>query len=135
MSKQVQDSHATWLELFFDLIFVVAIAKAAHVLQYQYAGQISAITYLKYMLILIPIWWAWVGATLYANRFAGDDLVQRLLSFAQMLFVIILAAHINTDFDSYYKGFLFSYVAIRVLTIIMYARASAKTPETRHVSN
>ncbi|VAV91356.1 Low temperature requirement protein A [hydrothermal vent metagenome] len=135
MSKVIQDRHATWLELFFDLIFVVAIAKAAHVLQYQHNGQISAITYLKYLLILIPVWWAWVGATLYANRFAGDDLVQRLLSFAQMFCVIILAAHINTDFDSYYEGFLFSYLAIRLLTIAMYVRASTKMPKTRHVSN
>ena len=35
------DRRATWLELFFDLIFVVAIAKAAHVLLHVHDGHIS----------------------------------------------------------------------------------------------
>lgn len=84
---------------------------------------------------MIPIWSAWVGATLYANRFDCDDIWQRLMSFAQMFCVIILATNINTDFDNYYRGFLLSYVAIRLLTVAMYLRASLHKPETRNVSN
>lgn len=136
MSEHYKDNRkATWLELFFDLIFVVAIAKAAHVLQHPHDGHIEAATYFKYILIMIPVWWAWVGATLYANRFDCDDIWQRLMSFAQMFCVIILAAHINTDFDSYYKGFLLSYAGIRVLTVLMYLRASLTQKKTRAVSN
>lgn len=132
---QAQHRHATWLELFFDLIFVVAIAKAAHVPLHVHDGHLSAVTYLKYMLIMVPIWWAWTGCTLFANRFDRDDTVQRLVSFAQMFAIIILAAHINTDFDSYYLGFVLSYAAIRAFTVLMYARASLQRPETRDVSN
>lgn len=135
MSEHQKDRKATWLELFFDLIFVVAIAKAAHVLQHPHHGHIETIIYFKYILIMIPIWWAWVGATLYANRFDCDDIWQRLMSFAQMFCIIILATNINTDFDTYYKGFLFSYVAIRLLTVAMYSRASLHKPGTWSVSN
>jgi low temperature requirement protein LtrA len=135
MSAHSENRHATWLELFFDLIFVVAIAKAAHVLQHPHHGHIETLAYFKYILIMIPVWWAWVGATLYANRFDCDDVWQRLMSFAQMFCIIILAANINTDFDAYYKGFLFSYVGIRLLTVGMYLRASLHKPETRQVSN
>ena len=136
----LNDTHsdnrkATWLELFFDLIFVVAIAKAAHVVQHQHHGHIDVATYLKYALIMIPIWWAWVGATLYANRFDCDDIWQRLMSFGQMFCVVILAAHISTDFDSYYKGFLLSYAGIRLITILMYLRASLTSAQTKAVSN
>ena len=129
------DRRATWLELFFDLIFVVAIAKAAHVLLHVHDGHISTEIYLKYILIMIPIWWAWTGATMFANRFECDDIFQRLLNFLQMFCVIILASHINTDFDTYYRGFLFSYVAIRALTVLMYLRASQINADTKSVSN
>lgn len=127
--------HATWTELFFDLIFVVAIAKAAHVLVYVSDGQIKALTYVKYLLIMVPLWWAWTGATLYANRFDQDDFIQRMLSFLQMFMVIIMAANINLDFDTYYRGFLLSYVGIRAVTVLMYLRTSIGKPDARPVSN
>lgn len=133
--SSLEHRHATWLELFFDLIFVVAIAKAAHVLLHVHDGHISIETYVKYCLIMIPLWWAWTGCTLYANRFDCDDVLQRLMSFVQMFFIIVLSANINTDFDSYYRGFLFAYVGIRFTTVLMYLRASSRDSTTRHVSN
>jgi low temperature requirement protein LtrA len=133
--ESVEHRSATWLELFFDLIFVVAIAKAAHVLQHAHDGHLGLEAYIKYILIMIPIWWAWTGCTLFSNRFDCDDNVQRLMSFAQMFAITILAAYINTDFDSYYKGFLLSYAAIRIFTVLMYLRVSFRVKEARHVSN
>ncbi|MEP3248504.1 MAG: low temperature requirement protein A [Sneathiella sp.] len=131
------DKHrsATWLELFFDLVFVVAIAKAAHILQHAHDGHIGAEAYLKYILIMIPIWWAWTGNTLFANRFDRDDTLQKLLSFAQMFCITLLAANISTDFDAHYRPFLLSYAAIRFLTVVMYVRISLRSAETRPVSN
>lgn len=126
---------ATWLELFFDLIFVVAIAKAAHVLQHAHHGHLAFDNYFKYTLIMIPLWWAWVGCTMFANRFDCDDVPQRLMSFAQMFAAVVLASFISADFDPHYKGFLLSYAAVRVLTVFMYLRASAHEKKTRSVSN
>lgn len=56
---------ATWLELFYDLIFVVAIAKAVHTLGHTHHGHIEFETYFKYVLIMIPLWWAWKYTVLY----------------------------------------------------------------------
>lgn len=47
MSDHKDNRKATWLELFFDLIFVVAIAKAAHVLQHPHHGHIETVIYFK----------------------------------------------------------------------------------------
>ncbi len=126
---------ATWLELFFDLIFVVAIAKATHVLSHAHHGHIGWDMYLKYVLIMIPIWWAWTGHTLFANRFDTDDFLQRGLTLLQMLCAVILSVFIDPDFDANYLGFLLSYAAIRSLVVVMYARASAMCPETSRVSS
>ena len=50
---------ATWLELFFDLIFVVAVAQATHALGHVHHGHLEAVSYLKYVLIMLLLWWVW----------------------------------------------------------------------------
>ena len=114
---------ATWLELFYDLVFVMAIARAVHALGHVHDGHIHAENYLKYVLIMVPLWLAWTGHTLFANRFDTDDTLQRLMTFAQMACAISLAVFIDLDFDQHYRGFLFSYVAFRGLLVLMYWRA------------
>lgn len=83
--------HATWLELFFDLIFVVAIAQLAHNLNQD----ISLSGFLGFVVLFVPVWWAWVGATFYANRFDTDDLCHRLLTAIQIIAVAALAVNIH----------------------------------------
>ncbi|WJH37322.1 low temperature requirement protein A [Paenibacillus sp. CC-CFT747] len=110
------------MELFYDLIYVVAISIAAHVLAEAHGGHIPADALLKFPLIFVPLWWAWTGFTLYVNRFGEDSPAQRIVYFIQMLFVIIMAANINVDFEAYYLFFMIGYVGIRLSTVYMYAR-------------
>jgi low temperature requirement protein LtrA len=125
---------ATWLELFFDLIFVVAVAKAAHTLGRVHHGHIEAVYYLKYVLIVVPLWWAWTGQTLFANRYDRDDVVQRLLTLTQMACAISLSVFIDPNFDPNYVGFLLSYAAFRGLLVLMYWRATVLLPEKGEVA-
>ncbi len=124
----------TWLELFFDLIFVVAITKTTDVLGEAHGGHIAAMMYLKFVLIIVPVWWAWTGYTLFTNRFETTDSVQRVLTLIQMVCAISLSVFINPDFDPNYKGFLLSYVAFRGVLVLMYLRAAHLCPENRAVS-
>ena len=126
--------RANWLELFFDLVFVFAIAKATHVLVHLHDGHVTWSQYGIFVLIMIPIWWAWIGHTMFATRFDTEDTTQRLLTLTQMLAVVFLAAFIDPDFDANYYGFLFSYVAIRVLLILMYVRAARVVQEAGSIS-
>lgn len=122
---EVQIRKATWLELFYDLVFVVAIAKAVHTLGHAHEGHIAAALYGKYVLIMVPLWWAWTGHTLFSNRFDTDDTLQRLMTLAQMACAASMALFISPDFEPNYRGFLLSYVALRGLLVLMYWRASA----------
>lgn len=120
---------ASWLELFYDLIFVVAIAKATHVLGHPHQGHIAAELYLKYVLIMIPLWWAWSGYTLFVNLYGGDDTLQRLMALSQMACAIALSMSIDPNFDPNYRGFLLSYVAFRSLLVLMHWRAASLTTQ------
>ncbi|MCP4105562.1 MAG: low temperature requirement protein A [Desulfobacteraceae bacterium] len=129
MSAKIK--KANWLELFYDLIFVVAIAKATHVLTHVHHGHLEWGTYLKYFLIMVPIWMAWSGYTLFANRFHTEDSKHKVLALLQMLGAVFLSVFIGADFEKYYLGFLLSYTSIRLLLVIMYIRASKLRPELR----
>jgi low temperature requirement protein LtrA len=73
--------HATWLELFYDLVFVVAVTALATRLKNEY----SPIGMLQFIGLFLPVWWAWVGHTIYAARFDTDALVHRFGTLAMIL--------------------------------------------------
>ena len=51
------ERHATWLELFFDLVFVISIAELVHALE-DYR---SLADFLGTAGLFVAVWWAWVG--------------------------------------------------------------------------
>ena len=70
----------SWLEFFFDLVFVVAVDQLARRLQHGVTGQGA----LVYLALYAPIWWAWVGFVLYTDRFGTDDISDRFLTLLQV---------------------------------------------------
>jgi low temperature requirement protein LtrA len=51
------ERHATWLELFFDLVFVISIAEVVHTLEdYRTLADFAGTAGL-----FVAVWWAWVG--------------------------------------------------------------------------
>jgi len=84
------ERHASWLELFFDVVFVVAIAQLAHELVDDHSLRGFAI----FVGLFLPVFIAWQGFTIYADRFDTDDVVFRLAIFAAMLAIAALAVQI-----------------------------------------
>lgn len=113
------ERSATWLELFFDLIFVVAIAQLAH----NFKSDFSLLGLVKLAVLFVPVWWCWVGATFYGTRFDNDGLVDRLITLLQMAIVATMAANIHHGLDSRSVAFALSYVAFRGVLICQYLHA------------
>ena len=118
---------ATWLELFFDLIFVVAIAQLAHNFQEEF----SWLGFAKLGILFIPVWWCWIGATFYDTRFDNDGLVDRLITLMQMALAASLAANIHYGLGSSSMGFALSYMAFRGVLICQYIHAGYHVREAR----
>ena len=53
------ERHASWFELFFDLVFVLAVSKIAQIL----AQNSDLYGMLKFIALFIPVWWTWNGFT------------------------------------------------------------------------
>lgn len=121
----------TWLELFSDLLFVAAIATVTGVLFHIEKGEIPLEYIFKFILIFIPIWWSWVGQTLFTNRFGSDLIHHRIFMILQMIFAIIMIASLTTDFDSAFLPFLVGYLGLRALTAIQYMVVARKEEGAR----
>jgi low temperature requirement protein LtrA len=118
------------MELFFDLIFVAAVAEVGAPLatDYSWAGL------LRYGFLFVLIWWAWSGHTLYSTRFDHDDLVQRVLILIQCFIAAIMAANAKEALDSRSSaGFGAAYAGMRIVLVIQYVRAR-RVPETRELT-
>lgn len=125
-----ESRRATWLELFLDLVFVVAVAQEAHYL----SEHLSISGFLGFVLIFFPLWWAWIGITLYANRFDVDDVGHRLLTAMQMLFIAAMAVNIHGALGESSIGFALSYIAVRVVLVLQYIRAARHLPSARRLA-
>ena len=112
----------TWLELFFDLIFVAAVSQVASPLHEHYS--LEGLVRLAPLFALI--WWAWTGNSVFATRFDTDDAVQRGLTLLQMFAVAIMAANAKDALDSRSSaGFAAAYAIVRLLLVAQYVRARA----------
>ncbi len=110
----------TWLELFFDLIFVAAVAQVAGPLRHDYSLRELA----RLSPLFALIWWAWTGHTFFSTRFDIDDGVQRGLTFVQIFAVAVMAANARDALDSRSTaGFAAAYAAVRLVLVAQYLRA------------
>lgn len=130
--NEVEHRRATWLELFYDLVFVVAVSQLAHNL----SKDVSWMGFLSFTALFVPVWWAWIGATFYANRFDTDDVIRRLLMGLQMLAVASMAVNIHNGLGETSTGFALSYAAARAVLVFEYLVAgwfvAVARPLTHH---
>jgi low temperature requirement protein LtrA len=130
VQRSTADGHrqATWIELFFDLIFVVVVAQLGTLLLEDVSWWIGTV----YAVAYLAVWLSWINATFYANRFDSDDLSQRLITFAQMLTVAGMAASVA---ESAAIPFAISVALFRLLTAISYARVRKAIPTESALAN
>jgi low temperature requirement protein LtrA len=122
------ERHASWLELFFDLVFVVAITELSH----QLVADHSAGGFLRFAALFVPVYVAWQGYMAYATRFDTDDLAFRVAYFSAMLAVATLAVLIDdVARGAHSTAFALAYVCLRSLMLGLYARAWRSVPEAR----
>jgi low temperature requirement protein LtrA len=122
------ERKVTWTELFYDLVFVVAVAGLGARLLEDPTFRGAAV----FTGLFVPLWWAWAGFTFYADRYDTDDLGQRILAVAQMVTIALMAASVSGETDSL-VGFALAYIGARVILIVMYLRARRHVPETRNL--
>ena len=107
-----ENRHASWLELFFDLVAVAGVAQIAHLLH----GVPDVSDLGLYALLFLAFWTAWICFTLYANVAYENTHVRTVL--AAMFGMAVMAAAVSgvhEGDDQHARVFALAYVLIRVL--------------------
>ena len=116
---------ASPLELFFDLVFVVAVSIASAQLHHalSHGDFVHGVT--SYAMVFFAIWWAWMNFTWFATSFDTDDWLYRVTTFVQMGGVLVFAAGIPRAFnDGDFTIPVLGYVVMRVAMVAQWLRAS-----------
>lgn len=126
---------ASSLELFFDLVFVIAVSIAASNLHDTVtAGHLGA-GLGKYLMIFFAIWWAWMNFTWFATSFDTDDWLYRVMTIVQMGGVLILAAGIGPVFeDENFLVLIIGYILMRMVMIAQWLRAARHAGRARRAT-
>ncbi|MFD5224397.1 low temperature requirement protein A [Microbacterium sp. NPDC058342] len=125
---------ASSLELFFDLVFVIAVSIGSSELHHALSAGHAVHGLISYAMVFFGIWWAWMNFTWFATSFGCDDWLYRVLTIVQMSGVLVLAAGIGPAFDEHHPDFtvlVIAYIVMRVAMVLQWLRASRAAPGTR----
>ncbi|MBN9105716.1 MAG: low temperature requirement protein A [Propionibacteriaceae bacterium] len=126
---------ASTLELFFDLVFVVAVGIAAAQLHHQLSEAHILNGVVNYLIVFFGIWWAWMNFTWFATSFDTDDWLYRVLTIVQMGGVLVLASGIEPAFtDHDYSVLVFAYVVMRLAMVAQWLRAARSAGAARRAA-
>ena len=125
----------TPLELLFDLSFVVAVAQAANALHHALADGEVAYGLVVYFIIFFGVWWPWVNFTWFASAYDTDDVPYRLLTFVQIVGVLVVAAGVPRAFGELdFSITVTGYVIMRTALVALWLRAAREDPLRRAVA-
>ncbi len=105
-----EEQRATFLELFYDLVFVFAVTQVSHLLLYNLTWEGAG----QAMLVLLVVWWSWNYTTWVTNELDPESISVRGLMIALMLASLLMAVAIPHAFGDHALLFAGSYVAIQV---------------------
>jgi low temperature requirement protein LtrA len=124
---QRESEQVTPLELFFDLVFVLALTQCTALMAEQPTWEGLA----KGMLVLGVMWWAWVGYAWLTSVVDPEEGAVRIAIFVAMAALLIVSLCVPEAFDSLALEFALAYGFVRAAHIALFVIASRDEPGLR----
>jgi low temperature requirement protein LtrA len=123
-----EGERVTPLELFFDLVFVLAITQCTALIAHHpsWSGLIQG------MLVLGVLWWAWVGYAWLTSVIDPEEGAVRLVIFAAMAALLIASLCVPEAFGDLALTFALAIGFFRVAHIALFMLAGADDDALRH---
>ena len=122
-----QGETVTPLELFFDLVFVLALTQCTALM----ADEPTWIGLGKAMLVLGMLWWSWVGYAWLTSVIDPEEGAVRIAMFVAMAAFLVCALAVPKAFAEYGLLFAGAYAVVRFAQIALFVVASKDEPELR----
>jgi low temperature requirement protein LtrA len=115
------------LELFFDLVFVLALTQCTTLMSQHATWEGLG----QGMLILALLWWSWVAYAWLTSVVDPEEGGVRIALFAAMAAFLIAAISVPDAFGSLATEFAVAYGAVRFAQILLLALAGRDDPSFR----
>jgi low temperature requirement protein LtrA len=124
------DRSVTFLELFYDLVYVVLVARLAHTL----AENVTPSGILGYAFLFVVVWWAWFNGSSYHDIHGNNDIRTRVFTFLQMFTVAAMAIFAGDALGESSVGFALAYAAFQLILTYLWWRTGVYDPNHRPLS-
>lgn len=122
-----EESSVTPLELFFDLVFVLALTQCTALMAEEPTWEGLA----KGLLVLGVLWWAWVGYAWLTSVVDPEEGVVRMAMFAAMAGLLVVALCVPEAFDESALLFAGAYAVVRFGQVLLLGLAGRDDPALR----
>jgi low temperature requirement protein LtrA len=122
-----EGERVTPLELFFDLVFVLALTQCTTLM----AATPTWEGLLKGVLVLGMLWWSWVGYAWLTSVVDPEEGLVRLVMFLAMAAFLIAALCVPGAFGSDALAFALAYGVVRLAHILLFVLASREDAALR----
>ena len=116
-TEEEEERKTSYLELFFDLVFVFAFTQVTSLI----LEDTSAAGFARAALVLAMVWWAWSAYTWMTNAIDIENTVTRLLIFAAMAAAFFMALAVPDAYQDEGAWFAVAYFVVRILQTALYA--------------
>lgn len=127
---RIEHRQVTFLELFYDLVYVALIAQLSHSL----SSHIGWAALGSFAFLFVIVWWAWLNGSLYHDIHGNNDIRTRVLTFLQMFSVVAMAIFAHDALGESSVGFALSYAAFQLILTYMWWRTGVYDPDHRPLS-
>ena len=123
-----QDERVTPLELFFDLVFVLAITQCTALMYHHPTWEGLG----QGLLVLALLWWSWGAYAWLTSVLDPEDDAVRISMFAAMAGLLLASICIPEAFGDLALEFAVAYGIVRAAHIALFILASRDDPGLRH---
>lgn len=105
-----QHHRVTYVELFFDLVFVFAITQISHTL----LAHFTPLGVLQTTILFLAVWWVWIFTSWITNWLDPERTPVRVMLFGLMIAGLLLSTSIPKAFESRGLAFALAFVFMQV---------------------
>jgi low temperature requirement protein LtrA len=126
-----QDERVTPLELFFDLVFVLALTQCTTLMAHTTPVTSPWKALLEGLLVLGVLWWSWGGYAWLTSVVNPEEGAVRLVMFAAMAAFLVAALCVPEAFGTQALLFACAYAVVRAAHIVLFMLASRENAALR----
>jgi low temperature requirement protein LtrA len=115
--QEEEEQKTSYLELFFDLVFVFAFTQVTALI----LEDTSVAGFAQAALVLAMVWWAWSAYTWLTNAVDVESIVTRLIVLAAMTGALFMALAVPDAYQDEAAWFAVAYFVVRVLQSALFS--------------